>query len=207
MRRFVRQEKCRSRPISRILLASRLAALRRDDHSSRPAIARRLQRPTRWLQTGRPIAPPYLALLHAGFCLPPTLPPARCALTAPFHPYLRHGACAASLRAVCFLCHCPSGCPARALPGALPFGVRTFLSPSPFAGFGGRSSGQLRRLYCHLPFTLPGSHCSVRVQIQVPRRLKPPLYTRRRAHASACASNIEHRTEREHEPSSENQEG
>jgi hypothetical protein len=31
--------------------------------------------------------PPYLVLLPAGFCLPPTLPPARCALTAPFHPY------------------------------------------------------------------------------------------------------------------------
>src|SRR5215510_9199565 len=31
--------------------------------------------------------PPYLVLLRAGFCLPPTLPPARCALTAPFHPY------------------------------------------------------------------------------------------------------------------------
>jgi hypothetical protein len=38
-------------------------------------------------RTGRPITPPYLALLRAGFCLPPTLPPARCALTAPFHPY------------------------------------------------------------------------------------------------------------------------
>src|SRR3989442_14549165 len=33
--------------------------------------------------------PPYLALLRAGFCLPPVLPRARCALTAPFHPYLR----------------------------------------------------------------------------------------------------------------------
>src|SRR5262249_50700496 len=31
---------------------------------------------------------PYLVLLRAGFCLPPMLPPARCALTAPFHPYL-----------------------------------------------------------------------------------------------------------------------
>ena len=66
-------------------------------------------------------------------------------------------------RAVCFLCHCPSGCPDRALPGALPFGVRTFLSPSPFGlrrsmpsqachavaleeRAGGRSSCQLRRL-------------------------------------------------------------
>jgi hypothetical protein len=30
---------------------------------------------------------PYLALLRAGFCLPLVLPRARCALTAPFHPY------------------------------------------------------------------------------------------------------------------------
>ena len=33
------------------------------------------------------ITPPYLVLLRAGFCLPPALPRARCALTAPFHPY------------------------------------------------------------------------------------------------------------------------
>src|SRR6185295_19426838 len=33
------------------------------------------------------IAPPYLVLLRAGVCLPPALPSARCALTAPFHPY------------------------------------------------------------------------------------------------------------------------
>src|SRR5262249_10717677 len=31
--------------------------------------------------------PPYLVLLRAGFCLPLVLPRARCALTAPFHPY------------------------------------------------------------------------------------------------------------------------
>jgi len=30
---------------------------------------------------------PYLVLLRVGFALPPVLPPARCALTAPFHPY------------------------------------------------------------------------------------------------------------------------
>src|SRR5205809_163728 len=35
----------------------------------------------------RAAQPPYLVLLRAGFCLPPTLPSARCALTAPFHPY------------------------------------------------------------------------------------------------------------------------
>ena len=76
------------------------------------------------------VTPPYLVLLRAGFCLPPALPRARCALTAPFHPYpsTRATACAAgSLRAVYFLCHFPSGHPDRALPGALPCGVRTFL--------------------------------------------------------------------------------
>jgi len=31
--------------------------------------------------------PPYLVLLRVGFTLPPALPPKRCALTAPFHPY------------------------------------------------------------------------------------------------------------------------
>src|SRR6185295_1647112 len=37
-------------------------------------------------------------------------------------------------RAVYFLCHCPSSCPDRELPGALPCGVRTFLPlPSPSA--------------------------------------------------------------------------
>jgi hypothetical protein len=30
----------------------------------------------------------YLTLLRVGFALPPLLPMARCALTAPFHPYL-----------------------------------------------------------------------------------------------------------------------
>ena len=34
---------------------------------------------------------PYLALLRAGFTLPRMSPPERCALTAPFHPYLERG--------------------------------------------------------------------------------------------------------------------
>src|SRR5215510_7471266 len=97
---------------------------------------------------------PYLVLLRAGFCLPPMLPRARCALTAPFHHCLPAGPKGPALHvvgrvfsdpatsAVCFLCHCPSGCPDRALPGALPCGVRTFLSP-----FGERSSGLLRTFH------------------------------------------------------------
>jgi hypothetical protein len=35
-----------------------------------------------------PLLVPYLALLRVGFAVPPPLPEARCALTAPFHPYL-----------------------------------------------------------------------------------------------------------------------
>src|ERR1700678_3960536 len=32
----------------------------------------------------------YSVLLPAGLAMPPTLPPTRCALTAPFHPYPQH---------------------------------------------------------------------------------------------------------------------
>ena len=99
--------------------------------------------------------PPYLVLLRAGFCLPSALRPTRCALTAPFHPYLAFALAAlrarsSTGRAVYFLCHCPSGCPDRALPGALPseFGLS---SPPPLRALAtrlrrrGGSSGPLRR--------------------------------------------------------------
>ena len=77
---------------------------------------------------------PYLALLRAGFCLPRLLPGARCALTAPFHPCLFAPAVPERPSAVCFLCHFPSSCPDRVLPGALPCGVRTFLGPTRLSG-------------------------------------------------------------------------
>ena len=47
--------------------------------------------------------PPYLVLLRVGFALPAASLPRRCALTAPFHPYLD-----VATRAVCFLWHFPS---------------------------------------------------------------------------------------------------
>ncbi len=47
--------------------------------------------------------PPYLVLLRVGFALPGASLRRRCALTAPFHPYLSLAA-----RAVCFLWHFPS---------------------------------------------------------------------------------------------------
>ena len=46
--------------------------------------------------------------------------------------------------AVCFLCHCPSSCPDRALPGALPCGVRTFLPPSLSMNRASRDGRQVR---------------------------------------------------------------
>jgi len=55
------------------------------ESSDRPGGAGRAVRLTR--VSARRL-PPYLVLLRTGFCLPPMLPPARCALTAPFHPYL-----------------------------------------------------------------------------------------------------------------------
>src|SRR6266852_5294912 len=121
-------------PISRIL-----SALRRDDHSSGPRITARLKRPTRRLwrteparRPGSPKAyqeiPPYLVLLRVGFALPAALLRRRCALTAPFHPYLSLAA-----RAVCFLWHFPSNDPARKSAGALPDVIRhTALRSSDF---------------------------------------------------------------------------
>src|SRR5207302_8797558 len=68
---------------------------RRDGHSSRPCIAAWLKRPTRRLGAPSRSAwrlaaqlPPYLVLLRVGFAVPRALLRERCALTAPFHPYL-----------------------------------------------------------------------------------------------------------------------
>src|SRR4029450_5702551 len=92
----------RSEAVSRILSPpsrspSRARATRGNDHSSCLAITGEIQRPTRRPQTGRlseargkprrTRAPPYLVLLRAGFCLPTTLWPARCATPAPFDPH------------------------------------------------------------------------------------------------------------------------
>jgi hypothetical protein len=60
---------------------------RRGGHPSRPAVARRLQRPTRGcLRTGRP--PPAWPCSRWGLPSHPGRPGCWCALTAPFHPYL-----------------------------------------------------------------------------------------------------------------------
>src|SRR5471032_1047847 len=94
----------------------------RDGHSSGPRITAGLKRPTRRLWRAEPARiqpklklPPYLVLLRVGFALPGALLRRRCALTAPFHPYLSLAA-----RAVCFLWHFPSNDPTCRSAGALP---------------------------------------------------------------------------------------
>ncbi|SVB07922.1 uncharacterized protein METZ01_LOCUS160776 [marine metagenome] len=73
----------------------------------------------------------YLVLLRVGFTLPFVLPPTRCALTAPFHPYRPDTRKCQS--AVYFLWHFPSTRAAQTLSGTLPYGARTFLDPAPLA--------------------------------------------------------------------------
>jgi hypothetical protein len=71
-----------SRPLSRVL-----CRLRGSSHSSRPAIAHWLKQPTRPQRGPRQWGPIWSC---SGWSLPchELLPVARCALTAPFHPYL-----------------------------------------------------------------------------------------------------------------------
>ncbi len=92
-----------SRPVSRVLDGRDCS--RRDGHSSGTRIAARLEQPTRTTrpQKQAPLAfrrehRPYSVLLPVGLAMPSPLPGPRCALTAPFHPYLssqlallRHG--------------------------------------------------------------------------------------------------------------------
>jgi len=79
---------------------------------------------------------PYSVLLPVGFAVPPALPPARCALAAPFHPCPQRPE---AVRAVCFLWHFPWGRPRRRLAGTVfPW------SPDfpPAAGFSARTGGR-----------------------------------------------------------------
>jgi hypothetical protein len=92
-----------------------------------------------------------LVLLQVGFTVPPMLPSARCALTAPFHPYSAPISCVClsdtaihkflvlhvsaqrdERGAVSFLWHFPWAHAPQALPGTLPCGARTFL-PLPYS--------------------------------------------------------------------------
>ena len=61
-----------------------------DDHSSATNVTVRLKRPTR-IRRGSRHQIPIWSCSERGLPSPRLLPTARCALTAPFHPYLRTG--------------------------------------------------------------------------------------------------------------------
>src|SRR6266851_573392 len=108
---------------------ARGANRRRDGHSSGTPVARRIKQPTR--MTG-PDGPEtcvsrhsYSVLLPVGFAVPLPSPEARCALTAPFHPYRGYTQRA---EAVSSLWHFPWGVtPAGCYPAPFVHGARTFL--------------------------------------------------------------------------------
>src|SRR4051812_11550095 len=70
-----------------------------DSHSSRMFVTKHLKQPTRtsvWTTHEYRVhhtafKSSYLVLLRVGFSVPSLLPMMRCALTAPFHPYLLRG--------------------------------------------------------------------------------------------------------------------
>ena len=81
-RRCRRADRKWSRPVSRVLSRTII-------HLGRPSPNASCDLPedTCGPQAARGTSS-YLVLLRRGFTLPPSLPKARCALTAPFHPYL-----------------------------------------------------------------------------------------------------------------------
>jgi hypothetical protein len=117
-----------SRPVSRVLYGLRRNR-RRDDHSSGTAVAGRLEQPTRTRSGDGPAAAlagsrvrPYSVLLPVGLAVPRMLPSARCALTAPFHPYRP-----ANRRRFAFCGAFPGVTPAGHYPAPYLRGARTFL--------------------------------------------------------------------------------
>ena len=97
------------------------------EHSSRALVTQGPhQRATRAHGAGNPCplsrTRSYWLLLQVGFSVPLESPRARCALTAPFHPYRP-----LAEPAVYFLWHCPASYLDWPLASTLPYGARTFL--------------------------------------------------------------------------------
>lgn len=118
-----------------------------NDHSSRRTITRTLKRPTR-IQHGPCLRIPIWSCFWWGLPCRELLPDTRCALTAPFHPYLRFQLLENIMKAVYSLLHLPSAFAAQALPGTLPYEARTFLPCFNHGDF--HSSDRLAHFGAHL---------------------------------------------------------
>ena len=109
----------------------------RDGHSSGTFVAERLARPTR-TAAGNCHCRPYLVLLPVGLAVPPSLPKARCALTAPFQPCPDRNP-----TAVCFLLRFPWSRLRRTLSGTVFPWSPDFPPSFALARSAGRPSGHL----------------------------------------------------------------
>ena len=97
-RELISQDLLAAGPVSRILSAGKLPLAGTTYRRTAIPLGRALLRGSSDLpgglprradtSSGEPEVPPYLVLLRVGFALPATLLRQRCALTAPFHPYL-----------------------------------------------------------------------------------------------------------------------
>ncbi len=136
--------------VSRVLFRIEVTRDAAANHSSRTAVASRLEQPTRGLGRAvlspkRPCGllrrrPPTWPCSRWGLPSPPSLPKTRWALTPPFHPYPPGPK---ARWAVCSLLHFPWRSRHRALPGIALCGARTFLPSSSLSR--GRPTGD--RLY------------------------------------------------------------
>ena len=144
-----------------------------------------------------PLCRPYLVLLPVGFAVPPLLPAARCALTAPFHPYciarrLPPGAAKANNKAVCFLLHFPWVTPAGRYPAPCFRGARTFLHSKSASTANGHSALLKQRppgqLALHLmAFRSVPSRALTGVQASFFARTIMPASTTSTPSAKACS--------------------
>src|SRR5205823_13631858 len=120
------------RSVSRVLSRPRAGMAihlgRSSPNASRDRPERRRGRPARQPGFRRAACRSYLVLLPVGFTLPPPLPAARCALTAPFHP-CRPLSRRTMGSAVCFCGTFPGVAPAGRYPAPCFRGARTFLPP------------------------------------------------------------------------------
>jgi hypothetical protein len=125
------QPACKPGPVGHRPLARTI----RDGHSSGATFARCLEQPTRTASltlpcgviacANSPRCRPYSVLLPVWFAMPVPLPDPRCALTAPFHPYLLRK------RRRFVLCGTvPGVAPAGCYPAPYVDGARTFLPRS-----------------------------------------------------------------------------
>ena len=121
-----------SRVLSRPKAGMAIHLGRSSPNASRDRPERRRGRPARRRRDADAACRSYLVLLPVGFSLPPPLPAARCALTAPFHPcrpcHPTNGL--ASARRYVFCGTFPGVAPAGRYPAPYLRGARTFL-PAP----------------------------------------------------------------------------